>query len=105
MSDFVYLYRGGTAPQTEDEGRKVFAAWTGWFERLGSSVKDPGNPFGAAKRISADGAVGEASTSETVGGYSIVTAGSLDEAVTMAKDCPALESGSTVTVHEVTPAM
>jgi len=104
MSDFVFLYRGGTGPQSEEEGRKVFAAWTAWFERIGPSVKDPGNPFTTAgKRLDPDGAVSE----ETDGpsGYSIVTADSMDDALAFAKDCPALDAGSTITIHQVDPIM
>jgi hypothetical protein len=105
MSDYVLLFRGGNPPASEEEGKKIFAAWTAWFERLGSSVKDPGNPFStSAKTIAPDGSVTDGST-DTVGGYSIVSADSIDAALALAKDCPALDSGSTVTIHEVDPIM
>ena len=38
---------------------------------------------------------------ESVGGYSIVKADSLDEATEMAKGCPALEFGGMVEVREI----
>ena len=104
MSDYVLLYRGGSAPQSEEEGRKVMEAWTGWIGRLGSSMKDPGNPFSdVSRRLGPDGSVGEGD--DAVGGYSIVTADSVDDALALAKDCPALDSGSTITIHEVAPVM
>ena len=106
MSEYVLLYRGGNPPASEEEGRKAFEAWTAWFERLGSSVKDPGNPFGtSAKRLGPDGAVSDAPASERVGGYSILTAGSIDDALALAKDCPALDAGSSITINEVEPVM
>jgi hypothetical protein len=106
MSEYVLLYRGGNPPQSEEEGRKIFAAWTAWFERLGSSVKDPGNPFArTAKRIGPDGAVSDAPSSDLVGGYSILTAETADDALALAKDCPALDSGSSISIHEVEPVM
>lgn len=106
MSDYVLLYHGGSSPQTEEAGRRAMEAWTAWFERIGSAVKDPGNPFGEdARAVGPDGAVSQASGGQVVGGYSILTADSADAAVTLAKDCPALDSGSTITVHEITPIM
>ena len=105
MSDYVMLFRGGNPPATEEEGKKAFAAWTAWFERLGSSVKDPGNPFSrTARTVAPDGAVSDGS-GDAVGGYSIVSADSIDAALALAKDCPALDSGSTITIHEVDPIM
>jgi len=105
MSDYVLLFRGGNPPASEEEGKKAFAAWTAWFERLGGSVKDPGNPFSTtAKTIASDGSVSDG-TSDAVGGYSILSADSIDGALALAKDCPALDSGSAVTIHEVSPIM
>jgi hypothetical protein len=105
MSDYMLLFRGGNPPASEEEGKKIFAAWTSWFERLGSNVKDPGNPFSTtARTVAPDGSVAEGSA-DAVGGYSIVTADSIDGALAHAKDCPALDSGSTVTIHEVDPIM
>jgi hypothetical protein len=38
-------------------------------------------------------------------GYSIVQAGSLDEATALAKGCPVLSSGGELEVYEAFPAM
>jgi hypothetical protein len=100
MSDFVLIYGGGgSMPETEEAQKQVMDAWTTWFTALGSAVKDPGNPFSpASKRIAADGAVSDGDGSAS--GYSILTADSLDEATTLAKDCPVLAGGISVTVYE-----
>ena len=74
MGKYVYAYKGGGIPESEEEGKRVMAAWTAWFGGLGDSVVDMGNPFGASA------AVGGGSTSG-ITGYSIVTAGSLDDAL------------------------
>jgi hypothetical protein len=105
VSEYVLLYRGGTQPQSDEEREKATDAWIGWFGRLGSSVRDPGNPFGQTKRLGADGTVSDTPASDLVGGYSIVTADGIDDALALAKDCPALDSGSTITIHEVVPVM
>jgi hypothetical protein len=49
--------------------------------------------------------VSDAPASDRVGGYSILTAGSIDDALALAKDCPALDAGSSITINEVEPVM
>ncbi len=101
MSDYLLLFQGGSTPESEEEQKQAMDAWTSWFTSLGSSVKDAGNPTsGQAKTIAVDGAVSDGAA-VNASGYSILTADSLDEAVGLAKNCPATESGSTITVHEV----
>jgi len=38
-------------------------------------------------------------------GYSIISAGGIDEAVALARGCPVLAAGGSVEVYEVVPAM
>ena len=40
MGKFVFVYRGGARPTSEDEGAKVMEAWMGWFGTLGAAVVD-----------------------------------------------------------------
>ena len=70
-----------------------------WFGSLGEAVVDGGSPFGPACSISSDGAV-TSDPGSRLTGYSIISADSLDEAVTKAKGCPALTSGGQVDVYE-----
>ena len=94
MGKYVYAYKGGGMPESEEEGKRIMEAWTSWFGGLGDSVVDMGNPFGASA------AVGGGSTSG-ITGYSIVTAGSLDDALAKAEGCPILNGGSgSVEVYE-----
>jgi hypothetical protein len=104
MADFVLLYSGGSMPETEEEQAQVMKAWDAWFAEIGGALKDGGNPFApAAKTVAADGSVGDAKPQYS--GYSIVTAGSLDEATTIAKGSPVLHGGATVTVYETFEVM
>jgi len=105
MADFVLLYSGGSMPETDAEQARVMQAWTDWYAKLGSAVKEGGNPFGLEVRaIANDGAV-----SNSVGtphtGYTILTAGSLDEAATLAKDSPVFQGGGSIEVYEVVDVM
>jgi hypothetical protein len=104
-TDYVLLYSGGRMPESDEEQATVMKAWDAWMHDLGSALKDGGNPFapGAAKTISADGAVRDGAGSAS--GYSIITADSLDDAVTKAKGCPVLEGGATVEVYETFQVM
>jgi hypothetical protein len=81
-------------PETEEEGKRVMEAWTTWFGGLGDAVVDMGNPFGASTAVGNGGPSG-------LTGYSIVSAGSLDEAVGLAGGCPILDGGKgAVEVYE-----
>ncbi len=93
MGKYLFAYKGGGMPETEAEGQRVMAAWTSWLGGLGDSVVDVGNPFGAST------AVGAGSTSGLTG-YSIVSAGSLDDAASKAGGCPIFDAGGTVEVYE-----
>jgi hypothetical protein len=104
VAKYLLIYHGGNQPQGEEEGRAVMAAWMAWFEGLGAAVADGGNPAGAAKAVSPDGSVADHDP-DSVTGYSILEADSLDAAVAMAQGCPHLAAGGTVTVHETFEVM
>src|SRR5439155_25423977 len=75
-----------------------------WMGQLGSSLKDGGNPFTpASKTISNDGSISDSGGSAS--GYSILSADSLDAATEMAKGCPVLQGGATITVYETFSVM
>jgi hypothetical protein len=92
MAKFVYIYSGGSRPETPEAQEAVMQAWGAWLGGLGDAVTDMGNPFGASTTVGAGSA--------TATGYSILTADSLDAAAILAKDCPILASGGAVAVHE-----
>jgi len=92
MGKYVYAYKGGSTPESEEEGKKVMEAWMSWLGGLGDSVVDVGNPFGASTAVG-----GSASG---LSGYSIVTADSLDDAASKANGCPILAGGGAVEVYE-----
>lgn len=98
MAKFVYLYTGGQMAATPQEQEKAMQEWGAWFTTLGDSVTDMGNPFGRSATVSPDG-TSQGGTSRA-GGYSIVSAGSLDEASARAKGCPVLAGGGSVEVYE-----
>jgi hypothetical protein len=102
MGKYVFAYRGGGGmPETEEEGAALMQAWMSWLESLGESVVDAGNPFGDSVSVTTSGSNGQAGSGLT--GYSVVSASSLDEAVSKAGGCPIFASGGGVDVYETLP--
>jgi hypothetical protein len=93
MAKFVYIYTGGGMPETEEERTQVMSAWQDFLGGFGDKLVDMGNPFGASQAVNGNGAL-------KASGYSVVTAGSLADAVEQAKACPIFERGGNVEVYE-----
>jgi hypothetical protein len=102
MAKFVLAYRGGAVAAGDAAMAAAMRQWEEWFASLGDAVVDWGSPFGPSATVAADGGVAGSGTSALTG-YSIITAGSLDEATGAAKRCPVLVAGGSVEVYEVTP--
>jgi hypothetical protein len=101
MRTYLLLYSGGGQPQTESETKAVTEAWGVWLTDVGDALVD-GNPFSTnAKSLSPDGAVSDGPLGPMATGYSMVKAGSMDEAVEMAKGCPVKLSGASISIFEV----
>ena len=101
MSTYMLLYSGGGLPETEEETKAVTDAWGAWLDGIGDALVD-GNPFGPnAKSLSPDGAVSDGPVGSMASGYSLIKAGSMDEAVDMAKGCPVKLSGASISIFEV----
>ena len=108
MSEFTYLFRGREIPASPEQMQKTMEKWVVWFQQLNGKgcIKDPGNPLehsgkvvkGSAKLVS-DGPYAEAK--DIVGGYIVVEAEDLDDAVELSKGCPILEAGGSVEVRPV----
>lgn len=100
MAKFVYVYTGGQPPQTQDELQETVQQWGTWLDGLGASVIDRGNAFAASATVKSGGSA--AGGTSGLGGYSIVQAGSLDEALERTSGCPILRhSDGAVEVYEV----
>lgn len=73
MTKFVYLYTGGTMPDTPEGMEKMMGAWNAYYGGLGDRLVDGGAPFGERT------CVGGGNPS-SLNGYTIVEAESLDQA-------------------------
>ncbi|HEV8064474.1 MAG TPA: hypothetical protein VGP46_06565 [Acidimicrobiales bacterium] len=102
MAKFVLVYSGGVMAETEKEQEAAMAQWMAWFGEIGPALEDPGNPFGQSAMVSQSGDVLTAGASDLTG-YSIISASSIDEAITTAMRCPVLSGGGSVEVYEAMP--
>jgi hypothetical protein len=101
MGKFVVAYLGGGMGDTPEEQEASMNEWMGWFAALGSAVTDVGNPFMGSTAITSDGERTDATSNLT--GYSIVEAGSLDDAALLVAKCPILASGGSLELFEALP--
>jgi hypothetical protein len=94
MQMFLFCYR---APKNYSPGGSdVMGAWNSWFQALGASVVDSGNPVFDRSTL------GNCDSSTELGGYSLITAEDLEAAVALAEGCPFLQNGGGVEVGELT---
>ena len=102
---YVLVFYGGGMPETPAAQARVMKQWTTWYTKLGASVVDAGLPFsGAVNKIKPEG-VSKGPIGTRATGYTILEAGTLDKATTMAKGCPILKSGGSVAVYETASMM
>jgi len=101
MAKFVYFYTGGQTALTPEAQEQAMQAWGAWLASLGDAVTDMGSPFRAAATVSSGG-VAQGGASKA-GGYSVLTADSLDAAAAKAKGCPIIARGGSVEVYEAVP--
>ena len=100
MPNFMFVYHGGSMPETEEEANAAMARWGKWMEDNGPSLVDPGNPVGMSKTVSASGVADNGGANPT-SGYTIVSAPDIDAACEMAKTSPMIHDGGSVEVAEV----
>jgi hypothetical protein len=94
MATYLFTYRSAKDYGSTDE---TYGEWMSWFGDLGPAVKELGNPIFDRREV------GDCRPETTVlGGYSLIQAESLEEAVGLASRCPALAHRGGVEVGEVT---
>jgi len=99
MAKYLLVYHGGRMPESPEESQKIMGAWGEWFGKLGPNLLDGGQPIAHAKTIGTGG-VSDGGGTNPASGWSIISAGSLDEAVSLAQECPVLQGGASIEVAE-----
>ena len=99
MAKFVFVYVGG-APEKgqEEENMKAWGEWIGELTQKGAYKS--GEAFGWTKKVvNKDSSVSDYSGQNS--GYSLIEAGSMDEAVELAKTGPNQKYGGSTEVYDV----
>ena len=108
MTEFVYLYRGGEGGRSPEVAQQMMQKWMTWLKDLAAKghIKDQGQPLETAGKLVkgkhktvTDGPFAE--TKDVVGGYTLIEARDLDQAVELSKGCPIFEVGGSVEVRPV----
>lgn len=110
MAKYLYLFRGGDgrmehlSPEQTQEHMQKWGAWMQGLAQQGKLVD--GLPLGRDGKVvqKAGATINDgpfAEGNEVVGGYLIVNADSLDEAVEISKGCPIYEHEGTTEVREI----
>jgi len=106
MSRYMLIYNGKATDPSQmspEDAAKVMEGWRTWMGTVGPALVDVGTPFGGGTSVVDDGSSADAIE---LSGYSIVEAGSLAEARTLAESHPFLSEGNgsyAVEVYEMLP--
>lgn len=107
MPNFIFLFRGDSPDRSPQEMQRVMQKWGAWIQELRQSGKfkggDPlersGKVLRGRKKALTDGPYAEAK--DLVGGYVAIEAQDIDEAATLARGCPILDSDGSVEVRQI----
>ncbi|HTF03589.1 MAG TPA: YciI family protein [Bacteroidia bacterium] len=113
MNEFLLVFRrdavSNEPAMSPEQMQAMMKPWQDWMGSLAAQNKlvDAGN------RLEPDGYVVKPNNvvtngpyvevKEAVGGYTIIRANSLEEAMELSKDCPILKVGGTVEVRTILP--
>lgn len=112
MSQFLYLYRMTSAarraamgtPEAAQQGMQRWMKWLADLEARGH-LKDRGQPLEEGGKVVrghqavTDGPYAE--TKDLIGGYTVVEARDIDQAVELSQGCPILAGGGSVEVRPI----
>lgn len=110
MEKFVFIFRGGNthiSTANSQAAIDIIKMWDNWMQGLaekgilagGDALQVSGKHVNGSNKIVSDGpyAVGN----EMVGGYLIVNAKDIDDAVEISKGCPILNEDGSVEVRQI----
>ena len=84
--------------------QEMYAVFNAWKDKFRENIVDIGGRLGGGKVVTSEGAIDGpfVEAKEIVGGFMIISAASLEEAMQVARECPGvLMPGSSVEVREI----
>lgn len=110
MKDFMMLFRSEPNPEFNPMPEQIEAEvklWQDWMDSIGAQgkLKNSGEALGfEGKVMHTDGSISDgpyAEVKEIIGGFIIVSAEDIQDAIKLAEGCPALASGGKVEVRDI----
>jgi hypothetical protein len=112
MKDFLLVFRTDYSKMPKASPEEMQASTKRWMDWIGgiaaqNKLTDRGNRLvPSGKVLKADNVISDGpytEIKESIIGYSMVKADSIEEATELAKGCPILKSGGNVEIREVNP--
>jgi hypothetical protein len=100
-------YQSGSTQKSEAPSpakmEEMFAKFNAWKEKFRNNIVDMGGKLGEGKIVTADTVTDGPFTEikEIIGGYMIIAAESIAQAVEVAQQSPGVFSGSSIEVREI----
>ena len=107
MPNYLYIFRGGMPPASPQQMQQQMQKWGDWIQQLsktgnfkaGEPLEAEGKVIKGRKKVVTDGPYAEAK--DLVGGYLLISAKNLDEAVELSRGCPIFDSEGSVEVRPI----
>ena len=100
MANYMIAYYGGNQPSSKEEGMEQMGKWKTWVQSLGDKIVNPGTPLLDTKIVTLSN-IEDDNDPDSLKGFAVVKAESMDEAVKIAKTDPFLGNGGTIRVSEM----
>jgi len=100
MPNFMIAYYGGNKPGSKEEGMAQMEKWKGWIEGLGETVINPGTPL-PVSRVVTSNSVKDDNDPNSMNGFAVIKAESIDAAVEIAKSDPFLDTDGKIRVSQM----
>jgi hypothetical protein len=108
MEKYMFIFHGGdTSNLSPDKQQSNMQQWFAWVEKLkkenryvaGEALVPGGKSMSGTKKVVTDGPFAE--SKELVGGFFVIMATTIDEAMSIAKEYPDFDLGGTIEVREI----
>ena len=110
MKEYMLVFRGGMTPESMESPelmQKSMMQWKAWIEKIaaqgkyiaGQPLQPHGKVLSGKQNKVTDGPFAE--SKELLGGYFLIKADNIEEAVEISKDYPGFEHDGSVEVREI----
>lgn len=108
MTKYLFLYRNPPGPDRQpspEEMQQMFAQWNAWKAKWKANVVDVGDGLKGGGKLLKEGKVTDGPLTEAkeiIGGFSIVQAETIQQALDVARECPIVfMPGATIEIREM----